>query len=64
MPCLQNLSADPALKLLPVGILRSGRSCPNDTFYPVKIHHVSADGVSGIRILNSCVMVLCVVSGV
>jgi hypothetical protein len=60
MPCLQSLSADPAMKFLPSGILRSGRSCPNDTFYPVKIHHVSADGVSGVRILNSCVLWFCV----
>lgn len=57
LPCLQNLSADPALKFLPFCILRSGRSCPNDTFYPVNIHHVSADGVSGVRILKSCVTV-------
>ena len=61
--CLQNLSVDPALKFLPFGILRSGRSCPNDTFYPVNIHQ-SADGVSGVRILNSYITVLCVVSGV
>jgi hypothetical protein len=62
MPCLQNLSADPALKFLLFGILRSGRSCPNDTFYSVKIHHVSADDVTGVRILNLCVLrfsVLC-----
>jgi len=63
LSCLQNLSADPALKCLPLCILRSGRSCPNDMFYPVNIHHVSADGVSGVRILNSCVTILCVVSG-
>jgi hypothetical protein len=58
------MSADPALKFLPFGILRSGRSCVNDTFYPMKIHHVSAGGVSGVRILNSCVTAPCVVSGV
>jgi len=29
----------------------------------MKIHHVPADGVSGVRILNSCVTVLCVVWG-
>jgi len=51
------------LKILPFGILRSGRSCPNDTFYPMMIHHVPADGVSGVRILNSCVTVQCVVWG-
>jgi hypothetical protein len=60
LPCLQNLSADLVLKFLPFGILRSGSCCSNDTFYPVNIHHVSADGVSGVIILNSCVTVLCV----
>jgi hypothetical protein len=51
-----------ALKFLPSSILGSGSTCLNITFDHLTFHDVSTDGGSGVRILNACVMVLCVVS--
>lgn len=51
-----------ALKFLPSCILGSGRTCLNNTFDHLTFHDVLMDGGSGVRILNVCVMVLCVVS--
>lgn len=46
----------------PIWFLGLGRICLNNTFDHLTFHHVSTDGGSGFRILNVCVMVLCVVS--
>ena len=49
------------LKFLPSCILVSGRTYLNKTFDHLTFHHVPTDGGSGVRILNVCVMFLCVV---